>query len=170
MTKKRTEKSRYKRITCEGYCPFEDYIAEWLIIRWTDQFKMDKPPNEFWNIPGKYQEMYERNMKAAKSLQKKYEPTVIFAAIKSNHFKNIYHIGLKCYGPRGWKYNSLAIEAVKRYDKEYKQLLKLADAAEAQKNEPVKHVEQKPLQARRKQYSKKKTTLNKLRKLDNEQD
>ena len=42
-----------------GSYAFEDYIAEWLIIRWTDQFKMDKPPNEFWNIPGKYQEMYQ---------------------------------------------------------------------------------------------------------------
>jgi len=165
MTKKRTSKSKYKRITCEGYCTFEDYVAEWLIIRWTDAFKMDKPPNEFWNIPGKYQEMYQRNMKAAKSLQKKHEPALIFAAIRSDHFKSIYHLGLKCYGPRGWKYNPLAIEAVKRYDKEFKQLLKASDIAEEQKNKPVEQKETKPLQSRKQKYSNKKTSINKLRDL-----
>ena len=87
MTKKRTKKNNYKRITCEDYCTFEDYLAEYLIIRWTDEFKMDKPPNEFWNIPGKYQEMYSRNMKAIKSLRKKYEDSIIYSAVKSKHFK-----------------------------------------------------------------------------------
>ena len=165
MSKKRTKHNTYKRITCEEYCTFEDYIAEWLIIRWTDQFKMDKPPNEFWKIPGKYQEMYERNMRAAKSLRKKYEPATIFAAIRSEHFKNIYHLGLKCYGPRGWKYNKLAIEAIKRYDKEFKQLLKASDIAEEQKDKPVEKQETKQLTSRKKQYSKKKSSLNKLRDL-----
>ena len=165
MSKKRTAKNKYKRITCEGYCAFEDYLAEWLIIRWTDEFKMDKPPNEFWNIPGKYQEMYDRNMRAAKSLHKKYDPLTICSAINSEHFKNIYHIGLKCYGPRGWKYNPLAIEAIKRYDKEYKRLLKLADAANAKGDQPVKQKQEKPLQSRKKQYSNKKTSINKLRNL-----
>ncbi len=167
MSKKPTKNNRYKRITCEGYCTFEDYIAEWLIIRWTDEFKMDKPPNEFWKIPGKYQEMYNRNMRAAKSLQKKYEPTLIFAAIRSDHFKNIYHIGLKCYGPRGWKYNPLAIEAIKRYNKEFKQKMKAAEATKAQSEQPVEQIEekQKPLTFRKKQYSKSKTSLNKLRDL-----
>jgi len=163
MTKKRTAKSRYKRITCEGYCTFEDYLAEWLIIRWTDEFKMDKPPNQFWNIPGKYQEMYHRNMKAARSLAKKYEPSLIFAAIKSKYFKNIYHIGLKCYGPRGWKYNPLAVEAIKRYDKEHKHIMKLAEATAEQEETQVEQVEQKQLKARTKQYSSKKTSINKLR-------
>ncbi len=161
MTQKRTSKSRYKRITCEGYCTFEDYIAEWLIVRWTDEFKMDKPPNEFWKIPGKYQEMYQRNMKAAKSLKKKYDPLVICAAIKSEYFNKIYHIGLKCYGPRGWKYNPLAIEAIKRYDKEYKQLLKAAK----QKDKPVEQKETKPLHSRKQTYSNNKTSINKLRDL-----
>ena len=40
MSKKPTKNNRYKRITCEGYCKFEEYIAEWLIIRWTDEFKI----------------------------------------------------------------------------------------------------------------------------------
>ncbi len=165
MSKKPTKNNRYQRITCEGYCTFEDYIAEWLIIRWTDEFKMDKPPNEFWKIPGKYQEMYDRNMRAAKSLKKKYDDTIIFAAIKSDHFKKIYHIGLKCYGPRGWKYNPLAIEAIKRYNKEFKQLLKLADAAEAQKNEPIVEKEDRPSVRRSKSFTKNKSMINKLRDL-----
>lgn len=170
MTKKRTKKSNYKRITCEGYCPFEDHLAEFLILRWTDEFKMDKPPNEFWNIPGKYQEMYSRNMKAIKSLRKKYEDSLIYSAVMSKHFKNIYHIGLKCYGPRGWKYNPLAIEAIKRYDKELKQIMKLAEAAVEQENAPVVEEKKKPLTSRKSQYvNKKKKTLKQLRNLDNEQ-
>ena len=104
-------------------------------------------------------------MKAAKSLQKKYDPALIFEAIRSDHFKNIYHIGLKCYGPRGWKYNPLAIEAIKRYDKELKQIMKLAEAAAEQEEAPVEQVEQKQLKARTKQYSNKKTSINKLRDL-----
>lgn len=165
MTKRRTEKSNYPRITVEGFCPFEDHLAEFLILRWTDEFKMDKPPNEFWKIPGKYQEMYNRNMRAIKSLRKKYECSIIYSAVKSKHFKNIYHIGLKCYGPRGWKYNPLAIEAIKRYDKELKQIMKLAKAAAEQEEAPVEQVEQKQLKARTKQYSNKKTSINKLRDL-----
>ena len=165
MTKKRTEKSNYRRITCEGYCPFEDHLAEYLIIRWTDEFKMDKPPNEFWKIPGKYQEMYNRNMKAIKSLRKKYEDCLIYAAVRSKHFKNIYHIGLKCYGPRGWKYNPLAVEAIRRYDKEDKHITKLAEAAAEQKEKPVEQKQAKPLTSRKKKYSNKKTSINKLRDL-----
>ena len=165
MTKRRTEKSNYPRITVEGFCPLEDHLAEFLILRWTDEFKMDKPPNEFWKIPGKYQEMYNRNMRAIKSLRKKYECSIIYSAVKSKHFKNIYHIGLKCYGPRGWKYNPLAIEAIKRYDKELKQIMKLAEAAAEQEEAPVEQVEQKQLKARTKQYSNKKTSINKLRDL-----
>lgn len=165
MAKKRTEKSNYPRITVEGFCPFEDHLAEYLILRWTDEFKMDKPPCEFWNIPGKYQEMYRRNMKAIASLRKKYECSIIYSAVKSKHFKNIYHIGLKCYGPRGWKYNPLAIEAIKRYDKELKQIMKLAEAAADQEEAPVEQVEQKQLKSRKKQYSNKKTSINKLRDL-----
>ena len=161
MTKKRTAKSNYPRITISGFCLFEDHLAEFLIIRWTDEFKMDKPPNEFWNIPGKYQEMYNRNVRAIKSLRKKYDDVLIYSAVRSKHFKKIYHIGLKCYGPRGWKYNPLAIEAIKRYDKEHKQIMKLAEQEEAQ----VEPVEQKQLKARTKQYSNKKTSINKLRDL-----
>lgn len=166
MTKRRTKKSNYKRITCEGYCPFEDHLAEYLIIRWTDEFKMDKPPNEFWNIPGKYQEMYNRNMKAIKSLRKKYEDSLIYSAVKSDHFKKIYHIGLKCYGPRGWKYNPLAIEAIKRYNKEWQHIMKLAEATEAQKDAPIIEEEKKPVRTRRtKSFSKSKSMVNKLRDL-----
>ena len=166
MSKKRTEKNNYKRITCEDYCTFEDHLAEYLIIRWTDEFKMDKPPNEFWNIPGKYQEMYSRNMKAIKSLRKKYEDSIIYSAVKSKHFKKIYHIGLKCYGPRGWKYNPLAIEAIKRYNKEHKHIMKLAEATAEQQDAPVVEEKKKKAKTRRtKSFVKDKSMINKLRDL-----
>ena len=166
MSKKRTEKNNYKRITCEDYCTFEDHLAEYLIIRWTDEFKMDKPPNEFWKIPGKYQEMYSRNMKAIKSLRKKYEDSLIYSAVKSKHFKKIYHIGLKCYGPRGWKYNPLAIEAIKRYNKELKHIMKLAEATTEQEDAPVvEEKNKKPKTRRTKSFVKDKSMINKLRDL-----
>lgn len=164
-TKRRTEKSNYPRITVEGFCPFEDHLAEYLILRWTDEFKMDKPPCEFWNIPGKYQEMYRRNMKAIASLRKKYECNVIYSAVKSKHFEKIFHIGLKCYGPRGWKYNPLAIEAIRRYDKELKQIMKLAEAAADQEEAPVVEEEKEPVKSRKKAFSNKKTSIRKLRDL-----
>jgi hypothetical protein len=165
MTKKRTKKHNYPRQTVDGWCTFEDYLAEYLIIRWTDEFKMDKPPCEFWNIPGKYQEMYRRNMKAIASLLKKYDCTLLLAAVKSKHFEKIFHIGLKCYGPRGWKYNPLAIEAIRRYDKEFKDFMKLCDAAAEQEDAPVVEEEKKPVQSRKKTFSNKKKSIRKLRDL-----
>lgn len=165
MTKKRTEKSNYPRITVDGFCPFEDHLAEFLILRWTDEFKMDKPPCEFWKIPGKYQEMYNRNMRAIKSLRKKYECSVIYSAVKSKYFEKIFHIGLKCYGPRGWKYNPLAIEAIRRYDKELKDIMKLAEAAAEQEDAPVVEEEKKPVESRKKTFTNKKKSLRKLRDL-----
>jgi len=154
MTKKFTEKNRYKRITCEGYCAFEDYIAEWLVLRWTNAFKMEKPGYEFWKVPGVYRERYHRNMKAAQGLLKKYDAALIFAALRSDHFKNIYHIGLKAYGPRGWKYNPLAVEAVKRYNKEFKQSLKLAKKAEKQKQKELDYEPKKEKQEKTKTRNK----------------
>ena len=129
---------------------------------------MEKPAYEFWNIPGKYRDMYYRNMKAAQGLQKKYDTEIIFAAIRSEHFKQIYHIGLKAYGPRGWKYNPLATEAVKRYHKEAKQRLKLAKKAD--KNRQIEldyespQPESKEVKQRAKAYSShRKITLKQLR-------
>lgn len=165
MSKEPTKNNKYKRITSEDYCTFEEYLAEFLIIRWTDEFKMDKPPSEFWNIPSKYQEMFERNMKAVRSLKKKFDEAIILQAIRSTHFKKIYHIGLKCYGPRGWKYNKLAIEAIKRYNKEQKHKQKVAQQQEQKKTNFVEE-EVKEISVRRtKSFVNNKSMINKLRNL-----
>jgi len=101
-------------------------------------------------------------MKAAIGLKKKFKEHIILEAIKSDHFKKIYHIGLKAYGPRGWKYNQVALEAIKSYNKEVKEANKLAKQA----SKKVDIVEEKKEVTRRtKVYSNKKTTLNKLRNL-----
>ena len=105
-----------------------------------------------------------RNMKAVCSLQKKYDPATILAAVKSKHFENIYHIGLKAYGPRGWKYNQVAIEAIKRYNKEHQDFLKLCDKT-AKEEVLEEQPDQEKLKHRTKQYSKKKNSINKLRDL-----
>jgi len=155
---------RYKHIHTGEHCTFESYIAEYLILRWTDAFKMEKPSYKFWTVGDKYHDMFMRNMKAARGLKKKYDPATILAAVRSEHFKKIYHIGLKAYGPRGWKYNQVALEAIRRYDKEFKDLLKSSDQAaqaDAAKVEP----EENKLKTRKKQYSNKKSSINKLRDL-----
>ena len=160
-----SETYKYKHIHTGEHCTFEAYIAEYLILRWTDAFKMDKPSYKFWTKGDKYHDMFMRNMKAARGLKKKYDPATILAAVRSEHFNNIYHVGLKAYGPRGWKYNQVALEAIRRYDKEFKDLLKASEESAKADEAQVEPKETKKLKTRKKQYSNKKSTLNKLRDL-----
>ena len=90
-----SEEYSYKHIHTGEHCNFESYVAEYLILRWTDAFKMEKPSYKFWTVGDKYHDMFIRNMKAARGLKKKFKEHIILEAIKSNHFKKIYHIGLK---------------------------------------------------------------------------
>ena len=115
---------RYKHIHTGEHCTFESYVAEYLVLRWTDSFKMDKPSYKFWTVGDKYHDVFMRNMKAATQLKKKFDEAIIIAAIRSDYFENIYHIGIKGYGHTGWKYNQVAIEAIKCYDKVQKNFLK----------------------------------------------
>jgi len=156
-----SETHRYKHRHTGEHCTFESFIAEYLILRWTEEFKMDKPSYKFWTKGDKYHDAFMRNMKAAKQLKKKFDPPTIIAAVRSEHFKNVYHIGIKAHNRTGWKYNPVAIEAVKRYHKEHTDFLKLCD--ETAQDVEVPEVEQKKLQTRKKQYSQKKNSLNKLR-------
>jgi hypothetical protein len=120
---------------------------------------LDKPSYKFWTAGDKYHEAFMRNMKAVKSLAKKFEEKIIIEAIKSKHFEKIYHIGLKCYGPRGWKYNQVAVKAVESYNKE----------TSREKIKPIETdiiEEKKDVAVRKTQYtSKKKSAINKLRNL-----
>lgn len=135
-----SEEYKYKHIHTGEYCKFESYVAEYLVIRWADAFKMDKPSYKFWTIGDKYHDVFLRNMKAAIGLKKKFDEKIILEAIQSEYFKNIYHVGVKCYGPRGWKYNSVALEAIKRYDREVKEAIKISQQKKEIDN---KQVEQK---------------------------
>ncbi len=163
--KRWSETHKYKHIHTGEHCTFESYVAEYLILRWTEAFKMEKPSYKFWTVGDKYHDMFMRNMKAAMGLQKKFPEHIIIEAIKSEHFKNIYHIGLKAYGPRGWKYNQVALQAIKSYNKEVKAAQKIANKAKSKaKDEPVE--DKKEVKIRRTQtYSKQKTMFNKLRDL-----
>lgn len=158
-----SETYKYKHIHTGEYCNFESYVAEFLILRWTESFKMDRPSYKFWTVGDKYHDMFIRNMKAATGLKKKFPENIIIEAIKSNHFKNIYHIGLKAYGPRGWKYNQVALQAIKCYNKEVKAPEKLAKTAA--KAKPVEEKKEDKKVRRTQTYSKQKTMLNKLRDL-----
>ena len=72
----------YKHQTTGEYCTAEAFIAEYLILRWTEEFKMEKPSYKFWTKGDKYHRPFMKNMKAAQALLKKYEPATILAAIK----------------------------------------------------------------------------------------
>lgn len=154
-----SETHKYKHIHTGEHCTFEAYVAEYLVLRWTEAFKMDKPSYKFWTVGDKYHEVFIRNMKATNSLKKKFEEHIILEAIRSNHFEKIFHIGLKAYGPRGWKYNPVAVEAIKQYNK---------DKKESDKKTEIEIVEQKekPNTIRRKNtFTKNQSTINKLRNL-----
>ena len=76
----------YKHIHTGEHCTFESYVAEYLVLRWTETFKMDKPSYKFWTVGDKYHDVFMRNMKASVGLKKKYDPATIMAAIRSKHF------------------------------------------------------------------------------------
>jgi len=155
-----SEKHKYTHIHTGEHCTFEAYVAELLVIRWTDAFKMDKPSYKFWTVGDKYHEVFMRNMKATQSLKKKFSEKIILQAIKSDYFANIYHIGLKAYGPRGWKYNQVALEAIRKYNKEEEESIRLRE--KAKELEIVE--EKKEFKQRRKvTASKKQSIVNKLR-------
>lgn len=160
-----SEEYSYKHIHTGEHCTFEAYLAELLILRWTDAFKMDKPSYKFWTVGDKYHDMFMRNMKASKGLKNKFEEKLILEAVKSKHFDKIYHVGLKCYGPRGWKYNQLAIKAIENYKKEVKALSKSKEI-EQQTNEldVVQNVEDTRIR-RTQSIVKTKSMINKLRDL-----
>ncbi|NBP01091.1 MAG: hypothetical protein EBU90_13340 [Proteobacteria bacterium] len=160
-----SEEYSYKHIHTGEYCTFEAYLAEFLILRWTEAFKMDKPSYKFWTVGDKYHDMFIRNMKAAKSLKKKFEEKIILEAVKSRYFDKIYHIGLKCYGPRGWKYNQLAVKAIENYKKEIKAVNKSKEIEKtANEIDIVQNI--KDIRTRRTQsIIKTKSMINKLRDL-----
>jgi hypothetical protein len=157
-----SETHKYKHIHTGEHCTFEAYVAEYLILRWTDSFKMDKPSYKFWTVGDRYHEPFMRNMKALNSLKKKFPENIILEAIRSNHFEKIYHIGLKAYGPRGWKYNPVAIQAITEYNRE------IEEANELKKTQANTHIEEpveKEIKTRRTKTTKKQSTINKLRNL-----
>lgn len=157
-----SETHKYKHIHTGEYCTFEAYVAEFLVLRWTDQFQMDKPSYKFWTKGDKYHEYFIRNMKAVQSLKRKFSEEVILQAIRSEHFNNIYHIGLKAYGPRGWKYNKVAIKAIEQYNREAKE----REKAIMESKEIVVEETEKPVVSRRTQTkAKQKSMFNKLRDL-----
>lgn len=160
-----SEEYRYKHIHTGEYCNFESYVAEYLILRWIDAFNMQKPSYKFWTAGDKYHDAFMRNMKAAIGLKKKFEERTILEAIKSEHFKNVYHIGLKAYGPRGWKYNQVALQAIKSYHSEQKDLKKATKQIKT--NQHIEQAkEEKPLVRRTKSSpNNKQSMINKLRNL-----
>ena len=156
-----SETHRYKHQTTGEYCTSEAFIAEYLILRWTEEFKMEKPSYKFWTKGDKYHRPFMKNMKAAQGLLKKYDHATILAAIRSKHFEKIYHIGLNAGGPRGWKYNPVAIEAIKKYHKEHTDFLKMCE--ESTKDVEIQEQESKDLKQRKKHYNSKKGSINRLR-------
>ena len=159
-------KYKYKHIHTGEYCTFEAYVAEYLILRWTDTFKMDKPSYKFWTAGDKYHDSFMRNLKALQSLKKKFSEEIIIEAIRSSFFENIYHVGIKAYNPKGWKYNQVALNAIKCYNNQKVESEKVKKSAQQNQQQIFEEelTQEKKKTRRTKTYGKK-SIINKLRNL-----
>jgi len=156
-----SETHKYKHIHTGEYCRFEANIAEYLILRREEAFKKPKPAYKFWTKGDKLYPAFMRQLKAVVKLRKTYDEATILEAIQSPHFNKIFFIGIYEKNYVGWKFNPLALEAIKRYDKEHKDFLKLRE--ESKKEVNIEEPEPKDLKQRKKQYNSKKSSINKLR-------
>jgi hypothetical protein len=155
-----SESHKYKHQTTGEHCTFAAYIAEYLILRYQDAFRKPKPPYKFWSKGEPLHYAFLRQVRACNTLLKKYDEKTIIGAINSKYFDKIYYIGkyAKVFG--GMEINEVALNAIESYNKEEQNKAKRTevnlDATE----------EKKDVKTRRTQsYSKKKSTLNNLRKL-----
>ena len=157
-----SETHKYKHIHTGEHCTFEAYVAEYLVLRWTEAFKMDKPSYKFWTSGDRYHSVFMSNMKAAYALKKKFPERIILGAIKSSHFEKIFFVGLRCSNPKGWKYNKVAVEAIKSYHKEENDL-EQTKKIQKQADNNIPEQEKQHIVRRQNQMKNNKSALNKLR-------
>ena len=154
-----SETHKYKHIHTGEYCTFESYIAEFIVLRRADKLKLPKPGYKFWTKGDPNHWLWMKQFNAAIALKKKYSEEAVIKAVNSEEFEKLLVIGIQ--NGRGWKINPLAEKIVLLYHNKM-----LEQKAEVKQDIEIENLpESKSQIVRAKQYSNKKSTINKLRNL-----
>lgn len=113
--KEQSERYKYKHIHTGEYCTFEAYVAEYLILRRAERFKLPKPGYKFWTKGDPNHWMFMKQLGAARKLAKKYDEEAILSAIKSKDFDKLFFIGVNKKKGRGWLINPAAEQVIKKH-------------------------------------------------------
>ena len=141
--KEQSDKYKYKHIHTGEYCTFEAYVAEYLVLRRAERMKLERPAYKFWTKGDPNHWLWMKQLRAARSLAKKYSEEAVLSAIKSDDFKKYLVIGIQ--NGRGWKVNPPAEKIIKKYhekiqrqQKEEKPTIEVVEAPKKRKAKPSK--------------------------------
>ena len=91
MTRKRSDKSKYKSPSTGEYCTAAQYIAEIVCQRQAEKDNVGTPAYKFWNTE-KWKKSYTHQIILANRLVKKHDERAIIKALNSGRGKSIYSL------------------------------------------------------------------------------
>lgn len=144
MKRERTEKSKYRHQSTGDYCTCAAYVAEIMCMRNAENKNQGSLPYKFWNRKP-WDWTFKRQLFAARKLLKTYSEAALVKAIHSDEFRGIFSLN-----------NPRALPIIKKYAK---------IVEEEQNKQQQLQITENPV-ARKKTYGKK-SSLNKLRSLEN---
>lgn len=144
----RTDKSKYKHQSTGDYCTCAAYVAELMCMRKAEKENVGSLPYKFWNEKP-WDWTFKKQLYTANQLLKEYSDVALVKAITSQEFLGIFSLG----HPK-----------TRRLVEKYQILENDMKDKEPQKLEV--HIKPK---VRKKSFGKK-STLNKLRELDGEEE
>lgn len=141
----RTQKSKYKHESTGDYCTCSQYVAAIMCQRNAENKNQGSLPYKFWSKKP-WDWTYKKQLWAANKILKNYSEEALVKAIHSDDFKGIFSLN-----------HPKAIGIISKYE------LLLSEQSSS-----VQHIEVKEdAKHQKKQFTKKKNILNKLRNLDN---
>ena len=144
MTKERTEKSRYKSPSTGEYCTCAQYLAEIVCTRMAEKENSGTQAHKFWNLP-KWRKVYQYQVVLANRLIKKYSEAAVVKSVNSPECKRMYSLRFPPLEGIIKKY-----ERIIEHNSENSTTIEVAEDAKTRSNRSYKR----------------KSSLNKLRKLD----
>tara|TARA_R110002051_G_scaffold307810_1_gene379065 strand:+ start:88 stop:528 length:441 start_codon:yes stop_codon:yes gene_type:complete len=146
VTRKRSDKSKYKSPSTGEYCTAAQYIAEIVCQRQAEKDNVGTPAWKFWNTD-KWKKSFTHQIILANRLVKEHDERAIIKALNSARGKSIY---------------SLRFPGLKDIIEKEEKILKRLDA-----QGPIE-VEDVNINSRPRKPFGSKSTVSKLRDLDNE--
>lgn len=144
MKRERTEKSKYRHQSTGDYCTCAAYVAEIMCMRNAEHKNQGSLPYKFWNRKP-WDWTFKRQLFAARKLLKTYSEAALVKAIHSDEFRGIFSLN-----------NPRALPIIKKYAYQLEQEQNKKQELEITENATI----------RKKTYGKK-SSLNKLRSLEN---